>query len=178
MPETVSVYLLIDADLRRPRVSTIFRLPPIRSLESVLAGKVHWTEAVVPCSESGLHCLPANGTSRNPVSAINSQHFATMIAESKQLYDYVILDSPPVLRVVDPLLLGRYCRHILFVVRVGFTRSELVSQAIQRFPTEDRPKVRALLTQVKRQDLDGGGYYGGYDMTKLGLQRRLRHDQA
>lgn len=119
--------LLIDADLRRPRVSTIFRLPPIRSLESVLAGKVHWTEAVVPCSKSGLHCLPANGTSRNPVSAINSQHFATMIAESKEVYDYVILDSPPVLRVVDPLLLGRYCRHILFVVRVGFTRSELVS---------------------------------------------------
>lgn len=158
--------LLIDADLRRPRVSTIFGLRPTQSLESVLAGKVHWAEAVVPCSESGLHCLPASGTSRNPVSAINSQHFATMIAESKKAYDYVILDSPPVLRVADPLLLARYCQHILFVVRVGFTQSELVSQATQRFPTKDRPKVRALLTRVKRQDLDGGGYYSGY-MIKL-----------
>jgi polysaccharide biosynthesis transport protein len=160
--------LLIDADLRRPRVSTIFGLRPTQSLESVLAGKVHWTEAVVPCSASGLHCLPASGTLRNPTGAINSQNFATLIAESKQLYDFVILDSPPVLRVADPLLLAKYCQHILFVVRAGVMQSELVSEATQRFPTEDRPKVRALLTGVKRQDLDGGGYYGGYDMIKLG----------
>jgi polysaccharide biosynthesis transport protein len=160
--------LLIDADLRRPRVSKIFGLRPTETLESVLAGNVHWSEAVVPCSGSGLHCLPASGSSRNPVSAINSRHFATMVAESKQHYDYVILDSPPVLRVADPLMLARYCQHILFVVRAGFTQSEAVSEATQRFPTEDRPKLRALLTQVKRQDLDGGGYYGGYDMIKLG----------
>ena len=159
--------LLIDADLRWPKVSAVFGLGTNQNLESVLAGKVHWKDAVVPCSASGLHCLPSNGTSGSPVSAINSQHFATMIAESKQLYDYVILDSPPVLRVADPLLLAKYCRHILFVVRAGFTRSELVSQATQRFPTEDRPKVRALLNRVRREDLDSGGYYGGYDMIKL-----------
>jgi polysaccharide biosynthesis transport protein len=153
--------------LRRPRVASIFGLRPVQTLESVLAGNVHWTEAVVHCSDSGLHCLPASGTARNPVSAINSPHFATMIAESKQLYDYVILDSPPVLRVADPLLLARYCHHILFVVRAGFAQSELVSQATQRFPVEDRPKVRGLLTRVKRRDLDSGGYYGGYDMIKL-----------
>jgi polysaccharide biosynthesis transport protein len=164
--------LLIDADLRRPRVSRIFNLRPIQTLESVLAGNVHWTGAVVACSESGLHCLPAGGTSRNPVSAINSPHFANMVEESKQHYDYVILDSPPVLRVADPLLLARFCQHILFVVRAGFTQSELVSEATQRFPVEDRPKLRALLTRVKRNDLDGGGYgggyYGGYDTIKLG----------
>jgi polysaccharide biosynthesis transport protein len=159
--------LLIDADLRRPRISAVFGLRPTQSLESVLDGKAHWTEAVLPCTESGLHCLPASGTSRNPVSAINSPHFATMIAESRKLYDYVILDSPPVLRVADPLLLARYCQHILFVVRAGVAQSELVSQATQRFPIEDRPKVRGLLTRVKRQDLDSGGYYGGYDMIKL-----------
>jgi succinoglycan biosynthesis transport protein ExoP len=159
--------LLIDADLRRPRVGTIFGLRPAQTLESVLAGKVHWTEAVVSCSASGLDCLPASGTSRNPVSALNSPHFATMIGESRQRYDYVILDSPPVLRVADPLLLARYCHHILFVVRAGFAQADLVSQATQRFPTEDRPKVRGLLTRVKRQDLDSGGYYGGYDMIKL-----------
>ena len=122
---------------------------------------------MVPCSSSGLHCLPANGSSRNPVSAINSRHFATMIAESKQLYDYVILDSPPVLRVADPLMLARYCRHILLVVRAGFSQADMVSEAVERFPTEDRLKLRALLTRVKPQDLDSGGYYGGYDMIRL-----------
>jgi succinoglycan biosynthesis transport protein ExoP len=159
--------LLIDSDLRRPRISTIFGLRPTQTLESVLTGKVHWAEAVVPCSSSGLHCLPANGSSRNPVSAINSQHFGTMIEESKQLYDYVILDSPPVLRVADPLILARYCRHVLFVVRAGFTQADLVSQAAERFTTEDRLKLRAVLTRVKSQDLDSGGYYGGYDMIRL-----------
>ena len=164
--------LLIDADLRRPRVSKIFDLRPAYTLESVLAGNVHWAEAVVQCSGSGLHCLPASGSSRNPVSAINSRHFTTMVEESKQHYDYVILDSPPVLRVADPLLLAKYCQHILFVVRAGFTQSDLVGEATQRFPSEDRPKLRALLTRVKRNDLDGGGYgggyYSGYETIKLG----------
>jgi polysaccharide biosynthesis transport protein len=159
--------LLIDADLRRPKVATVFGLQPVQTLEAVLEGKVHWTEAVVPCPDSGLHILPASGASRNAVSAINSSHFATMIAESRKLYDYVILDSPPILRVADPLLLERYCHHILFVVRAGFAHADLVSQATQRFPVEDRPKVLGLLTRVKRQDLDSGGYYGGYDVIKL-----------
>ncbi|WP_428488735.1 GumC family protein [Rhodopila sp.] len=159
--------LLIDADLRRPKVSRILGLQPTQTLESVLAGKVHWSEAVVQCPSSGLHCLPANGSSRNPISAINAPHFATLIGESKQRYDYIILDSPPVLRVADPLILARYCRHILLIVRAGFTRADLVSQAMERFTTEDRPKLRALLTRVKPQDLDSGGYYGGYDMPRL-----------
>jgi capsular exopolysaccharide synthesis family protein len=159
--------LLIDADLRRPKVAATFGLQPAQTLEAVLAGKVNWTEAVVPRQESGLHCLLASGSARNPVSAINSPHFATMIEESKQRYDYVILDSPPILRVADPLLLARYCHHILFVVRAGFARADLVSQAAQRFPVEERPKVRGLLTGVKHQDLDSGGYYGGYGMIKF-----------
>ena len=159
--------LLVDSDLRRPRLATMFGLQPIQTLETVLAGNADWADAVVVCSDSGLHCLPAAGNSKNPVSAINSQHLATMIEESRRHYDYIILDSPPVLRVADSLLLAKYCQHILFVVRAGYTQSDLVSQAIHRFPDEERQKVRTLLTRVNRRDLDSGGYYGGYEMAKL-----------
>ena len=159
--------LLVEGDLRRPRLSSVLGVSPTRTLESVLAGTVPWTEAVVGCSNSGLDCLLASGKSRNPVSAINSQHLPRLIEESRALYDFVILDSPPVLRVADPLLLAQYCQHVLFIVRAGAMSPDLVTQATQRFPDADRKKVRTMLVRVSPRDIDKGDYYGGYGMTEL-----------
>lgn len=159
--------LLVEGDLRRPRLSSVLGVSPTRTLESVLAGTVPWTEAVVGCSNSGLDCLLASGKSRNPVSAINSQHLPRLIEESRALYDFVILDSPPVLRVADPLRLAQYCQHVLFIVRAGVMSPDLVTQATQRFPDADRKKVRTMLVRVSPRDIDKGDYYGGYGMTEL-----------
>jgi receptor protein-tyrosine kinase len=159
--------LLVEGDLRRPRLSSVLGVSPTQTLESVLAGAVPWNEAVVGCSDSRLDCLLAGGKSRSPVSAMNSQHLARLIEESRVLYDFVILDSPPVLRVADPLLLAQYCQHVLFIVRAGFMSPDLVSQATQRFPDADRKKVRTMLVRVSPSEIDRGDYYGGYGLTEL-----------
>jgi polysaccharide biosynthesis transport protein len=160
--------LLIDGDLRRPRLASALGLQPTHPIEAVLAGTIPWTEAVVRNADTGLDCLLAGGRCRNPISAINSQHLTELLAESRALYDFIIVDSPPVLRVADPLLLAQRCQHVMFVVRAGYMSPDLVYQAMQRFPAAERSKTKMMLVRVEPNELDKGDYYGGYGMTSIG----------
>ena len=99
--------LLIDADLRRPRLATILKLRPEGYLESVLSGDVTLDKAVVYDTKLGLSCLLANGSLENPIRALSSDHFEQLLTASRRAYDFVILDSPPVLHVADPVLLAK-----------------------------------------------------------------------
>jgi capsular exopolysaccharide synthesis family protein len=159
--------LLIDGDLRRPRLASVIGIRPAHTIEGVLAGAVPWTEAVIHCSGSGLDCLLASGRSRTPISAINSRHLSRLIEEGRRLYDFIILDSPPILRVADALLLAQRCQHVLFAVRAGFLSPDLVSQAVQRFAPSERSKTKTILVRVDPTELDKGDYYGGYGLTQL-----------
>ena len=90
---------------------------------------------------------------------LSSERFGQILALSRTLYDFVILDSPPALHVADPVLLGRYCEYIVFVVQAGRLPHELIAEALRRFSNEDRAKMVTLLTRVKRSLLDRRDYY-------------------
>jgi hypothetical protein len=154
--------LLIDADLRRPRLATILKLRPGGYLESVLSGTVTLDNAVVYETKLGLSCLLANGSLENPVRALSSDHFEQLLTASRRAYDFVILDSPPVLHVADPVLLAKFCQHVIFIVEAGRVPGEQVAEATRRFPAEDRAKMFALLTRVRPSHLDNRDYYSGY----------------
>ena len=154
--------LLIDADLRRPRLATILELRPGGYLESVLSGTVTLDMAVVHDTKLGLSCLLANGSFENPIRALSSDRFEQLLTSSRQAYDFVILDSPPVLHVADPVLLANLCQHIIFIVEAGRVPGEQVGEAIRRFPAGDRSKMITLLTRVRPGHLDKRDYYSGY----------------
>ncbi len=154
--------LLVDGDLRRPHLARIFNLMPKRYLESVLDGTVALDDAVVHDTKSGLAWVLSNGRSKNPIKLLSSDRFKEFLSESRQSYDFVILDSAPVLHVADPVLLAGLCQHIVFIVEARRVSSELVAAAIQRFAMEDRGKIFTLLTRVRAGDLDKRDYYGGY----------------
>jgi succinoglycan biosynthesis transport protein ExoP len=153
--------LLIDADLRRPRLAKMLKLMPAFFLESVLSGAATSEQAIVSV-RSGLDCLCASGNSENPVKVFSSDRFAQLLITSRQEYDFVILDSPPVLHVADPIILAKLCQYILFIVQAGRLSRELVGEATRRFAEEDRPRMFTLLTRVRRNDLDKRDYYSGY----------------
>ncbi|MBV8359650.1 MAG: AAA family ATPase [Deltaproteobacteria bacterium] len=152
--------LLIDADLRRRRLSAALDQQAV-CLESVLDGSVALEHAVLPV-KTGLHCLLSNGSAKNPVRTLSSDKLEQVLAAARASYDFVILDSPPVMHVADPVLIGKLCQHIIFIVQAGRVSNELVGEAIRRFPEEERPKILALLTRVPRKQLDNRGYYSGY----------------
>ena len=160
--------LLVDADLRRPRLSSSLHSQPVAtSLDPMLAAVPAFASAISIDHESGFHYLLARGVAANPMKVLLSEEFKALLAASRQVYDFVILDSPPVLRVADALLLAKVSQQILFIVKAGSMSGELVSEVVHRFPDEDRAKISTLLTQVRRSDLAKADYYGGYAPLRL-----------
>jgi polysaccharide biosynthesis transport protein len=154
--------LLIDADLRRPQLAKILKLRSEGSLESVLSGAQKLEEAVAHDPRSGLDCLLSNGYSRSPMRALSSGRFRELLATSRRSYDFVILDSAPVLHVADPILLAGLCQHVVFVVEAGRLPATLVGEALQRFSEADRAKISTLLTRARSNQLSRQDYYSGY----------------
>ena len=118
--------------------------------------------AVVHDMKLGLSCLPANGSFENPIRALSSDRFEQLLTATRRVYDFVILDSPPVLHVADPVLLAKLCQHVIFIVEAGRVPGEQVGEATRRFPAEDRSKMVTLLTRVRPSHLDKRDYYSGY----------------
>ena len=151
--------LLIDADLRRPRIASILDLSHYNELGLVLrrqGGIGAWS---CDCKWSG---LSVSLRASNPVKVLSSDRFVELLSASRRTYDYVILDSPPVLHVADPIVLAKMCQHIIFIVQAGRLSDELVREATQRFAEEDRAKMVTLLTRVPSRYLKSQDYYSGY----------------
>lgn len=152
--------LLIDADLRRPRLSSMLDPDPHQNIESVINGTMSSEQAVVRIAE-GLDCLLTHGN-ENPVKLLASKRFKTLVESSKAKYDLVILDSPPALHVADPVMLAKFCQHIVYVVQAGRLSNDLVTEAIGRFSDTERSKMFILLSRVRQTMLTERDYYSGY----------------
>jgi polysaccharide biosynthesis transport protein len=158
--------LLVDADLRRPQLSTVLKANPTNFVEMVMDGTSTLQDAIYR-SKFEYDCLLSNGTARNPARILTSEPFQRMLREAKKDYDFVILDSPPVLHVIDPVLMSDLCDYILFIVESGRVPRELVSEAIRRFSDRGRDHMLTLLTRVKPRKMDKRDFYSGYESTRL-----------
>jgi capsular exopolysaccharide synthesis family protein len=155
--------LLVEGDLRRPGLAAALDATPAATLESVLGeaggrfdGAVHVDAA------SGLHCLFAAGDARNPQALLASPRLGELLDAARQRYELVVVDSPPVLRVADPVLLARECDRILLVVGFNRTRSNTLVHAVERFPEDALARMATVLNRVPARDLAAQGYYAGY----------------
>jgi len=157
--------LLIDADLRRPQLAAMLNQQPVSGLEDVLDSNTTVDRALVRDTESTVACLLSSGASGNPLKALSSPQFKRIVDTARQTYDFVLIDSAPVLHVADPVLLAGLCQYILFVVEAGRVPAELVSEATRRFAEADRGKIFTLLTRVRPVDLDRRDHYSGYAAT-------------
>lgn len=124
--------LLIDADLRKPTISSIFfgmnRKP---GLTEVLMNSVKLTDAVNSSDVQGLSILSAGGRSANPSELLAGQPFRDLIAEVLKQYDRVVIDSAPLLAVSDTLLIAPCVDVVCLVIRAYMTPNKMVRRAIK-----------------------------------------------
>ncbi|WP_428485842.1 GumC family protein [Rhodopila sp.] len=154
--------LLIDGDLRRHRLAAALRQRPTRFLDGILSGSVTLQDAVIRDPFSGVDLLFSDGSTSNPMAALSSAAFSILLMDARREYNFVVLDSPPVLRVADTMIMAELCQHILFIVRSNYLASGLISEATRRFAETDRLKIFTLLTGVRPNHLQRGDYFGGY----------------
>jgi succinoglycan biosynthesis transport protein ExoP len=110
--------LLIDADLRRPAQSKFFRLPVLPGLSDVLTSTIEPEDLILPISDvKGLFLLPSGRTPPQPATLLSSDRMREVIEQLKSQFDFLIIDSPPVLRVSDTLLIASLVEAVVVVVR-------------------------------------------------------------
>jgi capsular exopolysaccharide synthesis family protein len=124
--------LLIDGDLRSPALHRLFEVPQEPGLSEVLRGELSASEAVRSTPLSRLWVLSAGQWDSHAVQALAQDNVRTILEELKQHYDFIILDSSPVLPVADALLLGQNVDGVLLTVMRDLSRTPALYAAEQR----------------------------------------------
>jgi len=119
--------LLVDANIRKPRLHGLFDLENSSGLVEVILKKVSWQQAIRPYGDSNLHVLPAGKASENPLQIFRSPNFSSVLEEWKQHYDCIIFDGPAFLGASEGAYLAPVLQGVLLVVACERTRWELAA---------------------------------------------------
>lgn len=153
--------LLIDADLRAPRVHTALGAPSSVGLSDYLRGEAN-EYAIVQNSAANNLCFIACGSRvSNPSELLLSDRMTLLLDSLSPVFDWVILDSPPSLPVHDASNLAGSCDGVLFVVHAGKTDHEMALKASTEF--RDKNLLGVVLNQVEPSEAQSGYYYGHTD---------------
>ena len=123
--------LLADFDFRRPIVHTLFGIDRSPGITDYLLGKVPLHKAIRKIAGTNLYVMPAGEAVINPLELLNLPEVKFMMDRLPELFNWVILDSPPLLFAADASLLGTLCHGTLLVVRIGHTTIDSVTRAMQ-----------------------------------------------
>jgi capsular exopolysaccharide synthesis family protein len=149
--------LLIDADMRRPSLHKAMRLPNDRGLAELLSGKARMREVVQRCGDPNLLVIPAGHTPSNPSELLASDRMRAFLHQlSTGPFDWVIIDTPPVLAVTDAVVLAPLVHSVSFVVGAEMTRWRLAERAIETLQAGHPRSIAAILNRV---DFDRNRYY-------------------
>lgn len=121
--------LLIDADLRRPKVHELFNLKQENGLAEALSGKKEIKELFKNSQEENLQILTAGKVDTPPSDLFNSTKVPDVFNECKFYFDTIIIDCPPIIPVSDPLVIGPEMDGVIMVIRAGKTKKEIVKRA-------------------------------------------------
>jgi exopolysaccharide transport family protein len=124
--------LLIDGDLRHPSASRYFNCDKSLGLVDYLVGGADLDKVVVWNDRLRCWFLPTGAKTQNPPDLLGSDRFKALIAALKERFDLVVIDTPPLGPVVDPLIVSQVADKTIYVVRWAATAREMVAQSIER----------------------------------------------
>jgi capsular exopolysaccharide synthesis family protein len=150
--------LLIDSDLRASRLHMHLGAQEKPGLTDYLRGECDEFQVTQVSSEGNLCLIPGGGDVTNPSELLHSKRMKQLLERMSLIFDWIILDSPPALAVHDSSILADMCDGVLFVVRAGFTDSEVAAKASAEFP--ENKLLGVVLNRVEKNDAYDNYYYG------------------
>ena len=149
--------LLMDADMRRPGVHKALKMNNTVGLSHLLVGQARVREAIQRTSDPNFCVMTAGRTPPNPSELLSSERMRQLIANLKQgPFDWVVIDTPPVLAVTDAVILTPLVDGVTFVVGAEMTRRRLAERAVHMIMAS-RPKVVGAV--LNRVNFDRNKYY-------------------
>jgi len=159
--------LLVDADMRRPRIHRIFGVPSAAGLSSLILGEGTLADTVHATEVENLWVLPCGPVPPNPAELLHTGTFQRLVQEMGRTFDRVIIDSPPVGVVADSVVMSTHVDGTLMVLKAGKTDRLMASQAVRQIRDVKAFLVGAVLNDLDLSDQKYGQYsyyyqYGYY----------------
>ncbi len=164
--------LIMDCDLRRPRVHQIFNVDPTVGVANVLTGEHEPADAIKPTEINNLSAMPCGPIAENPSELLTSASFQQLLDLLRDQYDFIVIDTPPVLAVADPCIVAQQADSVIMTVR---TSQDNRPQTIEAKEMLTRVDARIIGVVVNVADDNRGKSYGyalaygyGYGYTYTG----------
>lgn len=154
--------LLIDTDMRKPRLHRAFKIPSGPGVTTVLAGEASIDEVVRPTDIPGVSLVQCGPLPPNPSELLHTRRFAEVVEETRSKFDSVIFDSPPLGAVTDPAIIATQVDGTILVVRSGTTTRNGVDAALRQLHSVSARIVGIVLNGVDLTDSHYGSYYAYY----------------
>ncbi|WP_206445674.1 polysaccharide biosynthesis tyrosine autokinase [Agrococcus sp. KRD186] len=168
--------ILVDADLRKPKIADYMNLDGGVGLTDVLIGRVELVDAVQQWGTKSLYVLPAGRIPPNPSELLGSKAMATLIKDLQAEFDWVMFDAPPLLPVTDAAVLSKHVESVIVVASAGKATKGQLENAMQLLETADSEISGVVLTMVPTRGADAYGYgnygYGHYGYVERKEQQR------
>jgi receptor protein-tyrosine kinase len=175
--------LLLEGDLRRPKVADYLHLEGTVGLTTVLIGKVDIDEAIQSWGTDGLDVITSGAKPPNPAELVQSEAMKATLDKLRARYDLIVIDAPPLLPVTDGALLAAQADGAILIVRHGKTTRDQTAQAARHLASVDATLLGAVLNMTRQRGASGYSYgyeygYGyGYGYSSDSTTKKHRWDR-
>ena len=157
--------LIIDSDLRMPSLTDYLGIETDKGLSDILAGNSTVKDSIIKLNPSNLHLLPGGEARQDVAELISGPRFKEILRECRELFDYVIIDAPPLGIFTDAAVLMNHADGGLLVIRAGRTRYSAVDRVMETIPRE---RMLGVVLNQSEDVLDESHYnYGYYNNKRL-----------
>jgi capsular exopolysaccharide synthesis family protein len=163
--------LLVNLDLRKPRIHKIFNVENDKGLSTYLINRSSYEDIIFPTHVNNLYIAPSGPVPPNPAELIETPRMDEFITKAKNDFEVIILDTPPIAIVTDALLLTHFSDAFIFVIRQNYSTKPVLQLVDDLYHKRSLNNVGILINDVKvnsyygynRRYSYGYGYYGyGY----------------
>jgi capsular exopolysaccharide synthesis family protein len=162
LSQTGQRVLLVDGDLRRPKVASMLGLERSVGLTTVLVGRSELQDSIQKHTDSGIYLLASGPIPPNPTEVLQSHAAQSLFDRLNDMFDMVIIDAPPLLPVSDAAIMARDVDGAILVVRHGKTTKEQLRQAGMRLAQVDANLFGVAVNMTPRRGKRSYGYGYGY----------------
>jgi polysaccharide biosynthesis transport protein len=157
--------LLIDADLRKGRCHKLVNVENHHGLTNVLTGHANLQESIHQTTIENFYLLPRGSLPPNPADLLMSQKMRELLRELRESFDFIVMDSPPIIAVSDAAIISSLCDGVLLVFHGQKTTTPKARRALDRLESIGAPIIGVILNEVDMRNpdyVDYRTYYGAY----------------
>jgi polysaccharide biosynthesis transport protein len=157
----VKKVLLIDGDLRRPKIGRLVgRDTKLPGLADMVAGQAQVSQCIFFDQRAGIHILAAGTVPPNPLELLSSRRFEEVFSKLKDAFDVVVIDSAPLQLVSDAQVLSQFASSVIYVVKADATPYQVAQNGLKKLRRVDAPILGVVLNQLDLEKAEK--YYGEY----------------